>query len=131
MRIEQEARGRHTVIRMMGMVTASDGSTALSEALATAEARAGSVVIDASELRHMDSTALGVLVGSMRRLHTENREICFVKPGPRIVLLLELTHLDALFPTYATVADAVAAMERRPILETGGTPLADRDRHDV
>ena len=128
MHIEQETRGSHGVIRVSGMATAGEGANTLSDALAGAEKNAGSIVIDAADLRHMDSTALGVLVGSMRRLHAEGREVCLVQPGQRIVLLLQLTHLDALFPTYATVADAIAALDRRT--DSGGVPLANRNRRD-
>jgi anti-anti-sigma factor len=130
MRVELEPRGNHSVVRMTGMVTAGDGSQALHEALEHGENdRPGSIVIDAAELRHLDSTALGELVGSMRRLHAAGREICLVQPGQRIVLLLQLTHLDALFPTYATVADALAALQRRT--DSGGAALGDRSRRDV
>lgn len=130
MRVEIEPQGRHSVIHLAGMVTAGEGATALSATLERAEAdRPGSVVVDAAELVHLDSTALGVLVGSMRRLHAQGREICLVKPGPRVVLLLQLTQLDTLFPTYATVADAIAAQHRRP--ESGGVPLGDRSNRDV
>jgi anti-sigma B factor antagonist len=121
MRVELEERGEHTVVRLLGMVTAGDGSRSLSEALTRAETeRLGAVIVDASELRHLDSTALGVLVGSMRRLHAEAREICLVNPSPRIALLFQMTSLESLFPTHATVADAIAARHSTP--ETGGSP---------
>ncbi len=130
MRVDIEPQGNHSVVRLSGMIAAGDASTALAQALDRAEAdRPGAVVIDATDLLHLDSTALGVLVGSMRRLHSQAREISLVKPGPRVLLLLQLTQLDAMFPIYATVADAIAAQHRRP--EPGGLPFGDRNHHDI
>jgi anti-sigma B factor antagonist len=125
----EEARGNHSVIRLGGMVAYGQDAVALAEALTRAESeRRGAVVLDLTDVRHLDSTGLGVVVGSMRRLHGSGREIRLVSPGPRILLLLQMTKLDAMFPVHASVADALAAERGRP---TGGLPLGDRDRHDI
>lgn len=131
MRIDEDARGEHSVLTLNGMFTAGDASATLADALSRAEtARSGAIVLDVSEVGHVDSTALGVLVGSMRRLHADAREMRLVGAGPRLRLLLQLTQLDAMFPTHATVADALAAEHSKTLNEPGGT-LGDRDRHDV
>lgn len=130
MSLTEEARGEHSVLTLGGMVTAGDGSTRLGEALSRAETeRSGAIVVDLTDVRHLDSTALGILVGSMRRIHGTAREMRLVGVGPRVRLLLQLTKLDSLFPTHGTVADALAAEHRRST--DGGVALGDRDRHDV
>jgi anti-sigma B factor antagonist len=114
------------------MLTGGDSANRLAEALSRAESeRTGAIVLDLTNVGHVDSTALGVLVGSMRRLHGSSRELRLVGVGPRIRLLLELTKLDALFPKHASVPDALAAEHGRASTRTEGAPLGDRNRHDV
>ena len=132
MKLEEEVQGRHTVLTPQGMLTAGDSATRLAEALSRGESeRTGAIVLDLTDVGHLDSTALGVLVGSMRRLHATGREVRLVGVGPRIRLLLELTKLDGMFPMHATVPDALAAEHGRASTRTEGAPLGDRDRHDV
>jgi anti-sigma B factor antagonist len=67
----------------------------------------GRYVLDLSELTHMDSMGLGVLVGFHKRLDGEARLVLAAVP-PKYRKLLELTGLDARFDTFATVGDALS-----------------------
>jgi anti-anti-sigma factor len=83
-----------------------DLATAEPTFAAIAESRpvGSALVIDLSAVEFMDSTALGQLVG-----FRPNEEIRVVAPdgtGPRRVL--EITKLTSRFPTFETVAAAVA-----------------------
>ena len=134
MRLDESVRGQHTVLTAGGMVTAGDAAARLSEALSRAETeRSGAIVLDVTDVKHLDSTGLGVLVGVVRRIHGKGREMRLVGVGPRIRLLLQLTHLDSMFPTHETVSDALAAEHARTTSVTpiGGVALGDRDRNDV
>jgi anti-sigma B factor antagonist len=74
-------------------------------------------VLDLSQLTHMDSMGLGVLVGFHKRLDRDERlALAAVPAKPR--KLLELTGLDARFDTFATVEDALA------LRAEGGLPFA-------
>jgi anti-sigma B factor antagonist len=64
-------------------------------------------VLDLSQLTHMDSMGLGVLVGFHRRLERDARLALAAVP-PKHRKLLELTGLDTRFDSYATVEDALS-----------------------
>jgi anti-sigma B factor antagonist len=139
-KLDEAVRGEHSVITVGGMVTTGEASARLADALSRAETeRSGAIVVDVTEVKHLDSTSLGILVGVVRRIHGAGREVRLVGVGPRIALLLQLTQLDSMFPTHATVPDALAAEHARSTSSTpstsstqqGGVALGDRDRHDV
>ncbi|MDQ6891555.1 MAG: STAS domain-containing protein [Acidobacteriota bacterium] len=129
MRLQEEARGEHSLLRVSGAATRGPTCEALSGALLRAESeRSGNVLLEAHELTQLDSTALGVLVGAVRRLNGSGRELILVNPDRRIRVLLELTRLSGLFPSYPTVEAAVAAHDRR---SKGDASLGDRNRRDL
>ena len=140
MRLDESSRGEHSVLALGGSVTAGEAVDRLVAALGRAESeRTGAIVLDVTDVRHLDSTALGAIAGSLRRIHGAGREMRLVGVGPRLQLLLQLTNLAAMFPTHATVSDALAAEHGRSA-ESGarskvdlkeGEVLGDRDRRDV
>jgi anti-sigma B factor antagonist len=74
-------------------------------------------VLDMSQLTHMDSMGLGVLVGFHKRLDRDKR-LALAGVPPKQRKLLELTGLDARFDTFATLEDAVGMRAE------GGLPFA-------
>lgn len=67
------------------------------------------VVLEASDVTFLDSTGLGVLVDGRKRLRAHDGSLALAGGQERIVRLLSLTGLARLFPSYATVADAIGA----------------------
>lgn len=129
MKLQEETRGEHSLLRVSGAATRGPTSEALSAALLRAETgRTGNVLLEAQELTGLDSTALGVLVGAVRRLNGSGRELILVSPDRRIRVLLELTRLSGLFPSYPTVEAAVAAHDRS---SKGDASLGDRNHRDL
>jgi anti-sigma B factor antagonist len=55
------------------------------------------VILDLGELRFIDSTGLGSLVGVRKRVRESGGELVLTNPAQRIVKLLEITGLDAVF----------------------------------
>ena len=108
MPIEQERRGDAFVMRLRGSFYAGERAEELGKTLEriVREGR-GSVVLDLGELKMFDSTALGVVAGAGRTLHAAGRELYLVQPNERVALLLNLTHLDAVFPVAPTVEAAL------------------------
>jgi anti-sigma B factor antagonist len=68
---------------------------------------ADAVVIDLSEISFIDSTALGVLVREAKRLEGRGHSLVLVTNDPRTRRVLEVTGLDRVLPTYATLQDAL------------------------
>jgi anti-sigma B factor antagonist len=69
---------------------------------------ADTVVLDLSESSFIDSTALGVLVQETKRLEGRGHSLVLVTNDPRIRRVLEVTGLDRVFLTYATLHDALS-----------------------
>ena len=68
---------------------------------------ADTVVIDLSEISFIDSTALGVLVQESKRLEGRGHSLVLVTNDPRTRRVLEVTGLDRVLSTYATLHDAL------------------------
>lgn len=71
---------------------------------------ATNLVLDLSDVAFMDSTSLGVLLGSMRRLRELDGQMRLVVPRPEIRRIFELTLLDRVFPLDDSRDDALAAL---------------------
>jgi anti-sigma B factor antagonist len=69
---------------------------------------ADTVVLDLSESSFIDSTALGVLVQENRRLEGRGHSLVLVTNDPRTRRVLEVTGLDRVLLTYATLHDALS-----------------------
>lgn len=50
-----------------------------------------------SQLEYIDSTGLGVLIGALKRLKSEDKNIIIKEPRPNISKLLNITGLNKIF----------------------------------
>ena len=71
---------------------------------------AKSVVVDFSDTTFIDSTTLGVLVGGVKRLRTNDGQISLVCSDRNITKIFEITGLDRVFEIHATRDEAVASL---------------------
>jgi anti-sigma B factor antagonist len=87
----------------IGVVTASgeiDVATAepLRQALISVEQEgATQVVVDLTEVEFLDSTGLGVLVGSLRRLRDVGGDMYVAMTHPHLLKVMRVTNLDRVF----------------------------------
>ena len=68
------------------------------------------VVVDLLGVTFLDSTALGVLVGALKRCRESGGELPLVITEPRILKVFEITGLTGVFPIHDSVADAVRSV---------------------
>jgi anti-sigma B factor antagonist len=68
------------------------------------------IVVDLSDVTFIDSTALGVLIGGVRRLHEADGHMALVVATRPVERVLTLTGLDRVFTIHATRDAAVAAL---------------------
>ena len=68
------------------------------------------VVVDFSDTTFIDSTTLGVLVGGVKRLRTNEGQLSLVCSDRNITKIFEITGLDKVFEIYATRDEAVSAL---------------------
>jgi anti-sigma B factor antagonist len=74
-----------------------------------ADVSAKRLVVDLTAVTFLDSSALGVLVGALRRLRERGGELHVVQPRPTVRRIFELTALDAVFTLHASRDEALAA----------------------
>ena len=91
------------------LFTAPELKKTLQEAIENGATR---VVVDLSETTFLDSTALGVLIGAVKRLRSRDGSLVIVNTDTNIAKTFEITGLDQIFtilPTREAAVDAVAA----------------------
>jgi anti-sigma B factor antagonist len=67
------------------------------------------VIVDFRDTTFIDSTTLGVLVGGVKRLRSNDGQLSLVCSDRNITKIFEITGLDRVFTIYATRAEAVNA----------------------
>lgn len=103
--IEERSGGTTPVIAVSGEI---DVATApqLRECLhRTVAAGNATVVLDLLDVSFLDSTALGVLVGALKRCREQGGDLHVVVADPRILKIFEITGLTNVF----TIADSLQA----------------------
>jgi anti-sigma B factor antagonist len=109
MKLTEEERGGHTILKVGGTLALGDATRALQERFEkAANERTGAVVLDLSALEHLDSTAIGVFVGGLKRFEAQGRRFYLVAPRERVAAVFRITHLDSVFKTFPTVDAALA-----------------------
>ena len=106
---EQLAEGAY-VISLAGEVdlyTAPEFKQQLLEVIAQG---AKHVIVDFSNTTFIDSTTLGVLVGGVKRLRTNDGQLTLVCTDRNITKIFEITGLDRVFSIYSSRDEAVAAI---------------------
>lgn len=68
------------------------------------------VVVDFSNTTFIDSTTLGVLVGGVKRLRTNEGQLSLVCSDRNITKIFEITGLDRVFTIYGSRDEAVAGI---------------------
>src|SRR6266566_3785483 len=108
MKLKDEERGAHTILRIEGTLALGDSTRALVERFEkVANERTGAVVLDLSGLEHLDSTAIGVFVGALKKFEAQGRRFYLVNPRERVASVFHITHLDSVFRMFPTVEGAI------------------------
>jgi anti-sigma B factor antagonist len=89
------------------LFTAPELKQKLAEAI---EAGRNKVVVDLTETTFLDSTALGVLIGAVKRLRSDHGRLVLVNVDANIAKTFEITGLDQIFTILSTREDAIAAL---------------------
>jgi anti-sigma B factor antagonist len=93
------------------LFTAPELKKTLADAIENGATR---VVVDLSETTFLDSTALGVLIGAVKRLRQRDGQLVIVNTDPNIQKTFEITGLDQIFTIADTRDAAIAALDEAP-----------------
>jgi anti-sigma B factor antagonist len=80
------------------------------------------LVVDMAGVEFLDSTGLGVLVGGLKRTRSHQGTLRLVCNQEKIIKVFRITGLTKVFPIYASLDDALTAVDQPPI--TGSDPGA-------
>jgi anti-sigma B factor antagonist len=72
------------------------------------------IVVDLTDASFMDSTALGVLLGALKRLRVRDGTLAVASEQPTILRILEVTGMNQVLDLHKTADDALTAVERHP-----------------
>lgn len=98
-----------TIVTVQGQLVVTNRQEFKQMVLDAMEQGARTFVVDFTDASYIDSSGLGALVSLSRRLRDAGGDLRLVGLSDELRTLFELTRLDALFPLFATRADAVAA----------------------
>src|SRR4051794_1763322 len=90
------------------LFTAPELKQKLTEAIEAGKRR---IVVDLTETSFLDSTALGVLIGTVKRLRSRDGALVIVNVDQNIAKTFEITGLDQIFTILSSREDAVAALD--------------------
>jgi anti-sigma B factor antagonist len=108
---EQGPQSGHHLIAVRGEIdlfTAPELKSALTEAIEAGKLR---LVIDLSEVSFLDSTALGVLIGAVKRLRSRGGALAIVNTDTSIAKTFEITGLDQIFTILPSREEAFASLD--------------------
>ena len=113
--VEKKHIENFTILYVEGLIKLGESAEFFSAALDNVlKNESANVIIDFTKIDYIDSTGIGELVGYLGKFTGQNRKLILVNPSERILKLLKLAKLDAVFKIYSTEDEAVAA-------ESGGS----------
>ena len=93
------------------LFTAPELKQVLTEAVEQGKSR---VVVDLTETTFLDSTALGVLIGAVKRLRSRDGALAIVNTDQNIAKTFEITGLDQVFTILPSRDEAITALDGAP-----------------
>jgi anti-sigma B factor antagonist len=93
------------------LFTAPELKQKLTDAIEAGKVR---IVVDLSDTTFLDSTALGVLIGAVKRLRTRDGALVIVNVDSNIAKTFEITGLDQIFTIVGERDAAIAALDAEP-----------------
>jgi len=114
--VEKKSVDNFTVLYVEGIIKLGESAEFFASALERVlKNESTNVVIDFTKIDYIDSTGIGELVGYLGKFKTRDRKLILVNPSERILKLLRLAKLDAVFKIYGS--------EEAAISEESGTPV--------
>src|SRR5919202_3396063 len=108
---EESLDGDRHVVAVRGEIdlfTAPELKQKLTDAIEGGKSR---IVVDLTDTTFLDSTALGVLIGAVKRLRSREGVLTIVNTDANIAKTFEITGLDQIFTIRPTRDEAVGALD--------------------
>jgi anti-sigma B factor antagonist len=113
--VEKKHLDNFTILYVEGLIKLGESAEFFSSALENVlKNDSGNVIIDFTKIDYIDSTGIGELVGYLGKFTNQNRKLILVNPSERILKLLKLAKLDAVFKIYNSEEEAISAESGAP-----------------
>jgi len=106
--VESKEAGDWTIVEVKGEVDLYTAPRLKEELSSLADQGRIHIAVDLEGVEFLDSTGLGVLIGSLRRCRERGGALALVAPREAVQKVLRITGLDKVFPIHATVQEATA-----------------------
>lgn len=111
--LREERRGDVSILHLPQRLTLGDAVQELQQtARQLAEKGTRGVVIDLASVSYVDSAGIGALVSAYSTVRSSGGSLALANVGKRVADLLQITKLYTVFSVYASVDEAVAAVEK-------------------
>ena len=107
--LKTRTQGPFQVIEVGGEVDVYTAPKLRETIVAVVDGGHNRLIVDVESVDFLDSTGLGVLVGSLKRVRAEGGSLDIVCTHERILKIFDITGLDKIFGLHASVDVAVAA----------------------
>ena len=101
--IESEA----SIIDLEGEVDVYTAPQLKQQIITLLDAGVKRVIVNLTAVDYLDSTALGVLIGGLKRLRERDGTLDLICPNQRIKRIFEITGLDKIFDIYSTEEETI------------------------
>ena len=111
---EESLDGDRHVVAVRGEIdlfTAPELKQKLTDAIEADKTR---IVVDLTETTFLDSTALGVLIGAVKRLRSRDGALVIVNVDQNIAKTFEITGLNQIFTIVDQREQGIAALDEQP-----------------
>jgi anti-sigma B factor antagonist len=108
---EQPIDGERHVLAVRGEIdlfTAPELKQVLADSIEAGRIR---IIVDLTDTTFLDSTALGVLIGAVKRLRSRDGGLAIVNIDDNIAKTFEITGLDQIFTIVPTRDEAIEAVD--------------------
>lgn len=117
--MESVSAGDCAVLKVTGEIDAHTAPELRRRVIGLIDDGARHVIADLRAVNFLDSTGLGALVGSLKRLRMREGSLNLVTNGGRILQLLRITGLTHVFALHSTVPDAITADQHWQVIIAG------------
>jgi len=105
--LETSAHGNTSVISLRGEIDVYTAPRLRQALIDLVSGGATDIVVDMDKVDFLDSTGLGVLVGGLKRVKSNDGDLRLVVTQDRIMKIFDITGLSKVFPMYDSLDAAL------------------------
>jgi anti-sigma B factor antagonist len=105
--LETSKKGDVAIISLRGEIDVYTAPRLRQALIDLVEGGSKDIVVDMDKVDFLDSTGLGVLVGGLKRVKSNDGEMKLVVTQDRIMKIFDITGLAKVFPMFGSLDDAV------------------------